>query len=121
MGVGEQPVNSPFLTNANKMQSIFSPAARRDTLRVRANVDRRDGELKMDWTEPLHEAGPMGIDWLGEPVTKREKRAAGDDGAALRGIRDDSGGSKAWSAGISTRHSGIRHGGRQSFAAGPNS
>ena len=29
------------------MQSIFSPAARRDTLRVRANLDRRDGELKM--------------------------------------------------------------------------
>ena len=36
------------------MQSIFSPAARRGTLGVRATFDRRDGELKMDWTKPLH-------------------------------------------------------------------
>jgi hypothetical protein len=44
------------------MQSIFSPAARRDALRVRASLDRRDGELKMDWTKPLHDARPMGIE-----------------------------------------------------------
>jgi hypothetical protein len=37
------------------VQSIFSPAARRDTLRERANLDRRDGELKMDWTKPTHD------------------------------------------------------------------
>jgi hypothetical protein len=37
------------------MQSIFSPAARRDTRREEANLDRRDGELKMDWTKPTHD------------------------------------------------------------------
>jgi hypothetical protein len=42
------------------MQSIFSPAARRETPRVRADVDRRDGELKMDWTKPLDDARPYG-------------------------------------------------------------
>jgi hypothetical protein len=46
------------------VQSIFSPAARCETLRVRSDVDRRDGELKMDWTKPLHE--PMGIEWSAE-------------------------------------------------------
>jgi len=48
------------------MQSIFSPAARRETLRVQANLDRRDGELKMNWTKPRHEARSMGIEWLAE-------------------------------------------------------
>jgi hypothetical protein len=60
---------SPYRNTAKRfspMQSIFSPAARRDTLRVRAKFDRRDGELKMDWTKPLHEARPMGIEWLAE-------------------------------------------------------
>ena len=42
------------------MQSIFRPTARRDKLRVQANVDRRDGGLKMDWTKPLHDARPYG-------------------------------------------------------------
>ena len=27
-------------------------------------LDRRDGELKMDWTKPLHHAHPMGVEWL---------------------------------------------------------
>ena len=44
------------------MQSIFSPAARRDTRREGANLDRRDGELKMDWTKPPHDVRPMCID-----------------------------------------------------------
>lgn len=46
------------------MQSIFSPAARRDTLRAPGKFDRRDAELKMDWTKPLHDARPMGVEWL---------------------------------------------------------
>jgi hypothetical protein len=37
------------------LQSIFSPAARRETRREEANLDRRDGELKMDWTKPTHD------------------------------------------------------------------
>jgi len=41
------------------LQSIFSPAARRDTLRAGANFDRRDGELKMDWTKPGGLAGQL--------------------------------------------------------------
>jgi hypothetical protein len=43
------------------MQSIFSPAARRKTLRVGANFDRRDGELKMDWTKPLARCPPLWV------------------------------------------------------------
>ena len=41
------------------MQSIFSPVARRDTRREEANLDRRDGELKMDWTKPGGLAGQL--------------------------------------------------------------
>jgi len=44
------------------MQSIFSPAARRDTRREEGNLDRRGGELKMDWTKPLHDARAMCFD-----------------------------------------------------------
>jgi hypothetical protein len=46
------------------MQSIFSSAARRHNFRGSRRADRRDGELKMDWTKPLHE--PMGIEWSAE-------------------------------------------------------
>ncbi len=43
------------------MQSIFSVAARRRTqLGDTANVERRAGALKMDWTEPLHRSLPYG-------------------------------------------------------------
>jgi hypothetical protein len=34
------------------MQSIFSSAARRHNFRGSRRADRRDGELKMDWTKP---------------------------------------------------------------------
>ncbi len=37
----------------SSMQSILSPAARRETLRMQASLDRRDGELKMLCTTPL--------------------------------------------------------------------
>jgi hypothetical protein len=40
----------------NIMQRIFSLAARRDPPREEGNLDRRDGELKMDWTKPLHDS-----------------------------------------------------------------
>jgi hypothetical protein len=32
----------------------------------RLEVDGRVGALKTDWTEPPQDAGPMGIEWLGE-------------------------------------------------------
>jgi len=49
------------------MQSIFSVAARRrKLLRDIADAERRAGALKMDWTEPLHDARPMCIEWLAE-------------------------------------------------------
>jgi hypothetical protein len=45
------------------MQSIFSVAARRrKVLADTANAERRAGALKMDWTEPLHDACPMCIE-----------------------------------------------------------
>jgi len=44
------------------MQSIFSLAARRYTPRGAVNADRRDGELKMDWTKPLPDWSAMGIE-----------------------------------------------------------
>jgi len=34
------------------VQSIFSSAARRHNFRGSRRADRRDGELKMDWTKP---------------------------------------------------------------------
>jgi hypothetical protein len=43
------------------MQSIFGPAARRDTRREQANLDRRDGELKMDWTKPPGGGGTLAL------------------------------------------------------------
>jgi hypothetical protein len=49
------------------LQSIFSVAARRRKyLGNIAKAERRAGALKMDWTEPLHDAGPMCIEWLAE-------------------------------------------------------
>jgi len=46
------------------MQSIFRPAARRETLGEQSEGGRRDGGLKMGWTKPLPSAWPMGIDCL---------------------------------------------------------
>ena len=47
------------------MQSIFSPAARREGVGEHTERNRRDGGLKMDWAEPLPTAWPMGIGcWL---------------------------------------------------------
>ena len=48
------------------MQSIFSPAERRQEAEPRGESGGRDGELKMDWTEPLYHARPMGIECLAE-------------------------------------------------------
>ena len=42
------------------MQSIFSSAARREGLRERENAERRDGELKMDWTKPPEDSRGYG-------------------------------------------------------------
>jgi len=42
------------------MQSIFSPAARRERLREYENAERRDGELKMDWTKPPEDSRAYG-------------------------------------------------------------
>jgi hypothetical protein len=43
------------------LQSIFSPAARRQDTQIMRGALRRDGGLKMDWTKPLHWR-PMGIE-----------------------------------------------------------
>jgi len=97
------------------MQSIFSPAARRDPLQVRANSDRRDGELKMDWTKPLHRTRPMGVEWLAELSAKAESGAAE---AEFPGFRMGSDGfdGKSWTARMLARQIEIRCGGGQSFA-----
>jgi len=42
------------------MQSIFGPAARREGLREQENAERRDGELKMDWTKPPEDSRAYG-------------------------------------------------------------
>ena len=52
---------TPHIDGRRIMQSIFSPAARRNTLRESGNLDRRDGELKMDWTKPLARRPPYGF------------------------------------------------------------
>ena len=49
----------------NIVQSIFGLASRRYILGDSWNADRRDGELKMGWTKPLHDKSTylMGIEW----------------------------------------------------------
>ena len=42
------------------MQSIFGPAARREGLREQETAERRDGELKMDWTKPPEDSPAYG-------------------------------------------------------------
>ena len=61
------------------MQSIFSPAARRDTLRGIWEADRRGGELKMDWTKPLDDVRPMGVEWLADSRTRKVSSPAAED------------------------------------------
>ena len=61
------------------MQSIFRPAARRETLGEQSEGGRRDGGLKMGWTKPLPSAWPMGIDCLpdlgrGSDVARSDER-----------------------------------------------
>jgi hypothetical protein len=43
------------------MQSIFSSASRRYRLERLGRAGRRDGELKMDWTKPLHQRSNYGF------------------------------------------------------------
>jgi hypothetical protein len=64
------------------MQSIFSVAARcRNYLGNTEKAERRAGALKMDWTEPLHDAGPMCIEWFAGG-RRRRNRPGKDDGLA---------------------------------------
>jgi predicted nucleic acid-binding protein len=44
----------------HEMQSIFSSAARREKLREQENAERRDGELRMDWTKPPEDSRAYG-------------------------------------------------------------
>jgi hypothetical protein len=46
------------------MQSVFSVAARRRDAFDLSGCDGRAGALKTDWAKLLHEACPMGIEWL---------------------------------------------------------
>ena len=48
------------------MQSVFSVAARGKGALEDVDFDARAGALKTDWTEPLQDAGAMGIEWLAE-------------------------------------------------------
>jgi hypothetical protein len=38
--------------------------------RARVDAEWRAGALKTDWAKPLHDACPMGIEWLAEPGAK---------------------------------------------------
>jgi hypothetical protein len=60
------------------MQSIFSPAARRQDAKLRRGVRRRDGGLKMDRTKPLPDASPIAIE-------SRSKMKRRHDGYKRRG------------------------------------
>ena len=46
------------------MQSVFSVVARRRDASGMNGLDGRAGALKTDWAKPLHDACPMGIEWL---------------------------------------------------------
>jgi hypothetical protein len=71
----------------------------------------------MDWTKPLHDACPMGIEWLAEPWMKEKNSVAEDDYPGLPRDGDESSGPKAWRVRISAWPDGIRRGGRQGFPA----
>jgi hypothetical protein len=43
------------------LQSVFRSAARRRISEVRDNPERRGGELKTGWTEPLHDRSAYGF------------------------------------------------------------
>ena len=43
------------------MQSVFRSAARRRSRQARENPERRGGELKTGWTEPLHNSSAYGF------------------------------------------------------------
>ena len=89
------------------MQSIFSPAARRDTLRGIWEADRRGGELKMDWTKPLDDVRPMGVEWLADSRTREVSSPAAED----------SRGPEAWRVKTSAVQDEFGRGGRQGFPA----
>jgi hypothetical protein len=45
----------------NIMQSVFRAASRRRISEGRDKLERRGGELKTDWTEPLHDSSAYGF------------------------------------------------------------
>jgi hypothetical protein len=52
------------------MQSVFSVSARRRDALDSTGFNGRAYALKTDWTKPLHDARPMGIEWQAEPGGK---------------------------------------------------
>jgi hypothetical protein len=52
---------------STKCRAFYRSAARRRSVGVDEKIDRRDGDLKTYWTEPLHCSAPMGIELFGSP------------------------------------------------------
>jgi len=57
---------TPVMPHAAKCRAFLAQRRGGRKLNQEAKVGGRDGELKMDWTEPLREVRPMGIECLAE-------------------------------------------------------
>ena len=69
-------------------QSIFSPAARRERLREQENAERRDGELKMDWTNTPDDSPAYGHWMVGRGLRGADRRPRRE---SLSGLRREQG------------------------------
>jgi hypothetical protein len=57
---GSGAAHAPYLV-LKIMQSVFRSAARWRSRQARKNPERRGGELKTGWTEPLHNSSAYGF------------------------------------------------------------
>ena len=71
------------------MQSIFSLAARRQATESCRHVYRRDGGLKMNWTEPRAGCAPMEIESDNHRVTRSAWSKMTGKGKIRGADRDD--------------------------------
>jgi hypothetical protein len=71
------------------MQSVFSPASRREALGEHSEGGRRDGGLKMDRTKPLGRDLAMGVDCR-LYVDRGSERAKDSHGCGIQGMNRSS-------------------------------
>jgi hypothetical protein len=78
-------------------------------------LDRRDGELKMDWTKPPHDARGMGVEWSADSCMDEESSPAAKDCRVLRIGGHDFSGSEFWRLKLSALPDEIGYNKNQGF------